>query len=249
MIEIFNQNLNRRMDSNLEKLAAFWVQHVSPKIALLSVTVGIAGLTGCAFCLWVVDSLLIRTIPNLYPTEVEMLQWIHQFANPFLDMLMLLVTKLSNPEIAVPIGLVTLVTLLIQQAHLEAWIVTIAGLGAIFLNKGLKPMFARLRPDLYPQLIQENSFSFPSGHALGTVVLYGAIAYLLAKHYPHYRIWIYLLAAILVMAVGLSRLYLGVHWPTDVLAGWAIGLLWLITCIVMLQLQKLQTLKQTKEST
>ncbi|CAN1211502.1 Phosphatidic acid phosphatase type 2/haloperoxidase domain-containing protein [Tumidithrix helvetica PCC 7403] len=246
MIEIFNQNLNRRMDSNLEKLAAFWVKHAAPKIALLSVTVGIAGITGCAFCLWGMDYIFTRTIPNLYPTEVEILQWIHHFTNPFLDALMLLVTKLSNPEVAISVGLVTLVTLLIRQAHLEARIFTIAGLGAIFLNRGLKPVFARLRPDLYPQIIQENSFSFPSGHALGTVVLYGAIAYLLAKYYPHYRIWIYLLVAILVMAVGLSRLYLGVHWPTDVLAGWAIGLLWLITCIAMLQLQ---TLQQTKEST
>lgn len=235
--------MGMRMDSNLEKLEMFWVQRVSSNLTLLTITVGIAGLTGCAFFLWVMGWVFTSLIPlKIYTAEVEIeiLQWIHQAANPLLDALMLAVTRLCNPEVAVPVGLVTLVTLLVRHARLEAGIFAIAGLGAILLHRGLKLMFARLRPDLYPQLIQEETFSFPSSHALGATVLYGAIAYLLAKRWPQRAIWIYLLTTILVIAIGFSRLYLGVHWPTDVLAGWITGCLWLTICITMLRLQTLQ---------
>ena len=94
------------------------------------------------------------------------------------------------------------------------------------------------RPQLWQQLIKETSFSYPSGHALGSMVIYGFIAYLLAFHYPKFAQIIYTFAAILIGAIGLSRLYLGVHWPTDIIAGYGVGYLWLMFSITMLKLQK-----------
>jgi undecaprenyl-diphosphatase len=231
----------RRINSNLEKLAMLWGQRVSSNFTLLTMTVAIAGLIGCTLLLWAMERIFSRVVPlQIFTMEVETLRWFHKVATPFLDTLMLAVTRLCNPAVALPVGLATLVILLARQAYLEAWIFVIAGLGAILLNRVLKPIFARPRPTLYPPLVQEKTFSLPSGHALGAMVLYGMIAYLLAEYYPQRAIWIYLLTGILVLAVGLSRLYLGVHWPTDVLAGWGIGFLWLATCITMLRLQKLK---------
>lgn len=228
-----------KMNSNLDKLVLLWAERVSPSITLLTVTVGMVGLLVCTLLLWALEFLFTQVFPlTIYTVEVETLQRFHQAASPGLDTLMLTITRLGNPETVVPVGLVLLGTLIVHKARSEAWIVAATGMGAILLNTALKPLFGRHRPDLYPQLIHDKSFSFPSGHSLGTTVLYGMIAYLLARQYPQFALWIYLLAIILAIAVGCSRLYLDLHWPTDVLAGWSIGLLWLMTGITMLRLQR-----------
>jgi membrane-associated phospholipid phosphatase len=239
--ETRSQQILGKIDSNLEKLVVFWLQHISPNLITLTISIGVSGFMGCALLLWAAESLLTRLFSQpLSTVEFETLQWIHQFANSLLDSLMLSVTQLCNPEVAVSVGLLTLGILMAQQAWLETWICAIADLGSILLDKGFKLLVARIRPDLYPPLIQEPTFSFPSGHALGATVLYGMIAYLLAVRYPQWAIGIYLLTIILIGVVGFSRLYLGVHWPTDVLAGWGSGFLWLMICIVMLRLQRLE---------
>jgi membrane-associated phospholipid phosphatase len=100
---------------------------------------------------------------------------------------------------------------------------------------GIALTFARPRPLLWPRLIQETSYGFPSGHALGSIVLYGFLAYLLVRRYPGQGRSIYGMAAGLIGAIGFSRLYLGVHYPTDILAGYAVGWLWLMVCVFVLQ--------------
>ncbi len=111
------------------------------------------------------------------------------------------------------------------------------------MNMGLKPLFARSRPDLWPTLITETSYSFPSGHALGSTVLYGMIAYLLGRHFPQYQRWFYGAAIVLVTLISFSRLYLGVHWPSDVIAGIGIGFLWLMVGVLMSRLQDLREVR------
>lgn len=172
-----------------------------------------------------------------FSLDTSILLWLHQWANPVLDAVMLKITALGNPSFVVAVVGLSLGWLWWKQRHLEAKMFAIACLGALILNQGLKLCFAKPRPQLWTRLITENSFSFPSGHALGSLVLYGFLAHVLAMQSPRAAYWIYSVAAGVIAAIGMSRLYLGVHWPTDVVAGYGVGFLWLMICITMLQRQ------------
>jgi undecaprenyl-diphosphatase len=108
-------------------------------------------------------------------------------------------------------------------------------LGAIGLNYELKALFARPRPDVVPHAQFVDSPSFPSGHALVSTAVYGALGAVGANLLRERRMKIYVisLSVVLSLVIGLSRVYLGVHYPSDVLAGWTLGLLWAIFCWVI----------------
>ena len=125
--------------------------------------------------------------------------------------------------------------LLKQQRRATAMTLLIAAIGAIGLNVWLKHLFSRARPALWNHIVDVGNYSFPSGHAMVSLVIYGLIGYILATQFPQQQKLITSFTAILIAAIGFSRLYLGVHWPTDVLAGYAAGLVWLITCIISLR--------------
>ena len=99
----------------------------------------------------------------------------------------------------------------------------------------LKSVFNRPRPDLVAKLVDVNSASFPSGHAINSAVIYLTLGILLAttRAEPVVRIYILSVAILLTLMIGLSRVYLGVHWPSDVLAGRAVGASWALLCAVI----------------
>jgi undecaprenyl-diphosphatase len=107
-----------------------------------------------------------------------------------------------------------------------------ATLGGELINMALKQLFERPRPDLAFRLTEVNSPSFPSGHAMDSAVIYLTLAALLARLVKPLALKLYFLglAVVLTVLVGLSRIYLGVHYPSDVLAGWTAGLAWALLC-------------------
>jgi len=117
-----------------------------------------------------------------------------------------------------------------QQA--SAWLVLIAVFGGIAAIDLLKALFARPRPDVVAHAARVFTASFPSGHASLSAITYLTIAAVLARSQSSLRIGVYFmaLAAFLTVVIGISRLYLGVHYPTDILAGWCIGTAWAIAC-------------------
>lgn len=122
--------------------------------------------------------------------------------------------------------------LVLQGLWRRALFVTVASGGAWFLNAALKELFQRPRPDVVPHLREVMSLSFPSGHALQSAVVYltlGALSMHIAQRRLT-KLYCMTVAMVATMLVGASRVYLGVHYPTDVLAGWLIGLSWALLC-------------------
>jgi undecaprenyl-diphosphatase len=223
----------------LRSLKHFWLRQVYPSVASLIAAIGVVGLVSCLLVLWLVAQLSEEILEREdFAFNTVFLDWLHQFTNPTLDRLMLAITYLGDPPIVVPLFLTVFLTLWLRRYRQEAQIFLIASLGAFILNNALKLFFRNPRPVLWIRLITETSYSFPSGHALGSMVLYGMIAFLLARHFPKRAIWFYGVAAVLTGAIGFSRLYLGVHWVTDVVGGWGMGFLWLMICITMLRLKQ-----------
>jgi undecaprenyl-diphosphatase len=135
----------------------------------------------------------------------------------------------------VVLGIVTLAVagyLFFAGKPAAAWLTLIAVIGGIALSDLLKFAFARARPDVVAPLARVFTSSFPSAHATLSAITYLTIGAVLARSQTSPRISIYFmaLAAFLTVLIGVSRIYLGVHYPTDVLAGWCIGAAWALGC-------------------
>jgi undecaprenyl-diphosphatase len=124
--------------------------------------------------------------------------------------------------------------------------------GGVAIGFALKAGFERPRPDLVTAEARVFSTSFPSAHSMLSAIVYLTLGMLLARVQPRRRVKIYLigLAILLTLAIGISRIYLGVHWPSDVLAGWALGASWAMLCwAVVLRLQRRGEVEQPGEAT
>lgn len=105
---------------------------------------------------------------------------------------------------------------------------------AVGLNTILKLIFARARPGLFEVITRPDTYSFPSGHAMSAVTIYGAIAAVIIALRPTIKPLVAVGAMIVILGIGASRVYLGAHWPMDVIAGWAAGLPFLVTTVYLL---------------
>jgi undecaprenyl-diphosphatase len=140
--------------------------------------------------------------------------------------------------------------LLIDRKRAAARLVLVSVGGGVLLSSLAKNLVARPRPELVAHMVEVHTLSFPSGHAMMSAVTFLTLGALLARVQPHRRLKAYLLgvAVILTVLVGVSRVYLGVHWPTDVLAGWCAGAAWAILCwTVALWLQRRGQVEQGTE--
>jgi membrane-associated phospholipid phosphatase len=160
---------------------------------------------------------------------------IRYFASPVLDKIMISVTDVG---FGVTYGIIVAITFLLLTYY-RRWR-EIGGLGICLaggaaLNFWLKYLFHRSRPDLF-RVVQEIGYSFPSGHVIASMCFYGMAAFLIMRTISSWRgrLTVMTLAAILIIAIGISRIYLGVHYPTDVLAGLAVGSMWVAFCISLL---------------
>lgn len=138
-------------------------------------------------------------------------------------------------------GVLALVTLFVvgflamQRKWGDMALVLVATIGGTLISEGLKIGFSRPRPDLVAHVVDVTSMSFPSGHAMLSAVTYLTLGALLARSQEQGRVRGYILSAaiLLTLLIGASRVYLGVHWPTDVLAGWCLGAAWALLCWVV----------------
>ena len=141
-------------------------------------------------------------------------------------------TALGSNALLVTVSLAVLGYLLLQRKKEMAIFMTAAILGGFLLSSGLKQIFDRPRPDIVPHATYVVSASFPSGHSMLSAVVFFTLGGLLARSTGNRRMKVYILAlsVLATLIVGCSRIYLGVHWPTDVLAGWTAGASWALLC-------------------
>ncbi len=142
------------------------------------------------------------------------------------------ITALGSPFVLVILVLASATWLWVRRQHHAFALLLASTLGARFLNALLKDLFARPRPDIELHLMPASSPSFPSGHAMDSAAIYLTIAALLAQEVTSraQRLYLIGLGASLSFLIGVSRVYLGVHYPSDVLAGWCAGLAWALLC-------------------
>ena len=168
---------------------------------------------------------------NLHVFDKALADALRLRSSPAVQAFFAIATHLGDGATLLVIGLVVSVALLLkrQLVPLYAWILALGGSG--LLNVSLKHWFHRDRPGEVPLLA---SWSFPSGHAMNSMVAYGMLAYLLSRNVPRRWMPVVVGAAVtIVLLVGASRIFLGYHYFSDVLAGFAAGLAWLSVCITV----------------
>lgn len=139
--------------------------------------------------------------------------------------------------LGVIVAVVAAILLVRKERASALFVVVTAGTGAL-LNLGLKMIFARTRPDLASALAAARWYSFPSGHAMSSFITLGALAYIaLRQKWP----WVaksagLAIALTIVVLVGLSRVYLGVHWASDIAGGWSAGAVWLASAVMAFEM-------------
>lgn len=219
------------------RIITFWRQKIGTQIQPLLTTVRVSGLILAAIALWIFAELAEEVIQDeTHAFDTNVLLVIQQLQQPWLTPMMVLITDIGDPTVLVILCVIVSVWLVIRKHKSEAMTVAIAAFGALGLNFLLKQIFERNRPALWSRVVEVKFYSFPSGHAMLSIVIYGILGYLLTTRYPNQRGWMILATSVLIVLIGFSRMYLGVHWLTDVIAGYAAGFVWLVTCILSLEI-------------
>jgi membrane-associated phospholipid phosphatase len=194
-------------------------------------------ITGAALAaLWLTLALLILGRHGA-PTgpDSPALSFMVNHRTPALTGILLVITNLGGTLSMTVASLLTAAWLAWRRAWADVLLVVVAGTGALILVPVTKNLIGRVRPAAANQVVLLTNQAFPSGHALGSLTVIGAIAAVALTHLTNrwLRVTLAAVAALFVLAVGLSRLYLGVHWATDVIGGWFLGAAWLAVCLAL----------------
>jgi membrane-associated phospholipid phosphatase len=166
-----------------------------------------------------------------FPFDEPLLRYAYSLASPGADRFFAIVTRLGYEWFVVPFDVLLVLALAWKGRMREGLFAGIALGGSALLNMAAKQWYARERPDLWLSLLPEHSYSFPSGHAMGSMTL-AWVAMLLAWR-TRWRWPVVLLAGPFAALVGISRVYLGVHYPSDILAGWTAASVWAAASFLM----------------
>lgn len=166
-----------------------------------------------------------------FPFDAPLLLLARDLASHAGDRLFVAMSALGYQWGVVPVDIVLVGWLGLSRRKREGLFAGLALGGSALLNLAAKQVFARDRPSLWESIAPETSYSFPSGHAMGSMTL-ACVLVLLAWH-TRWRIPVLALSASFVVLVGASRVYLGVHYPSDIIAGWAAASGWAVACYLL----------------
>jgi undecaprenyl-diphosphatase len=150
----------------------------------------------------------------------------HRFDSPAADVVMLTATRIGSNVVLLPVVAAVAVLAIHQRRRLVAIVLVLDTAAVIAADNALKVMFTRERPRLFDKIALPTSYSFPSGHSMSALGIYGVVAAALIAIFalgPQGRRVTITVAALLIATIGCSRVYLGVHWPSDVIGGFLGG--------------------------
>ena len=152
------------------------------------------------------------------------LQWLHAQSSPALESVFFFFTTMGNVEFILPIALLIFGTLLYKKQRRNALLFAFGVGGAALANFILKLIFQRDRPSFWESIVIEHGYSFPSGHAMVSSALVLSLIVILWN--TRWRIPTIIVGGTIAVMIALSRLYFGVHFPTDIIAGWSVSIIW-----------------------
>lgn len=232
-----------------QRILRLWREHIGTRMLPLLTTVRLIGLLIALFALWGFYEIAATVFgQQTLSIDVRLLLALQQWHTPFLDHVMVVLTNVGSVSVLLAASLLWAIGLLWRRRQAETVTLAIAVIGAFGLNHWLKELFALSRPALWQQAVTVNFSSFPSGHAMMSLVVFGIIGSLLAVQVPRWRATIAAVTVLLVGAIGFSRLYFGVHWLTDLVAGYVAGVVWLVACILSLKSWKRRHRSRPKTS-
>jgi undecaprenyl-diphosphatase len=221
-----------RLSTSLGRARSFIVARFDRKSQLgIGFTVSVAI---CALAIWAFAGLLDAILDNdaLVRWDAIVVGWFHSHATPIGLAIFNALTQLGSPGVAVVVVIVA-IYLWRRRVFLLLWNWLGAILGGLLVEQVLKATVHRSRPQYAAVYLRGHSYSFPSGHTMASTICYLLLAFLISSHpstKPSVRRAALIGAIVLVGVIGFSRLYLGVHYPSDVLGGLLPGLAWLAVC-------------------
>ena len=218
----------------LKRLSLFFAARLDRKSYLgLHLTVGLIVI---ALGVWAFGGLLEEVLDNttLVQLDLAAARWIHSTTTPAGASVFLAITNIGSPPMMAAIALLGVLVTFVARHRLLAWAWAAAAVGGAILDQVLKTTIHRSRPEYAAAFLHGSSYSFPSGHAMGSIIGYGFLAYaitLTVRWAGTHRRVVLAAAVLLTLLIGISRVYLDVHYPSDVVGGWAAGLAWLAVCV------------------
>jgi undecaprenyl-diphosphatase len=212
--------------------AAFRYRDYLPVLVVVAIGIGAAMVAGNAFV--ELAERVQENSPNLHAIDQEVHTWAAYGRDPGATPFFTVMTVIGTPVgLGVLATIFSIALILRKRWRWAAYLFLTSAIGGL-LNLQLKAWFARARPELAEALRDAHGYSFPSGHAMGSTVVFGALAYLAFRILVHWR-WraaALALSATMIAGISASRIYLGVHWISDVAAGIAAGAIWLAAVTV-----------------
>lgn len=189
---------------------------------------------GCALiCFGLIASQIVQN--PVISFDENLRYWVYEQRSPFLSVIFIPITYMGNWQ---SITILAAILLAIPKTRREIGLpFAVISLSSTIVYKIVKGIFERPRPELDVRLIPQGGFSFPSGHSMNCIVCFGILIYLIRRYSSNRRLAniLTVLLAILIIGIGSSRVYVGVHFPTDVLGGWSLGLAFLMGAILILE--------------
>lgn len=173
-------------------------------------------------------SLLVGRDEGVALADYSILKWIFQFRSSALNGVMVDLTALGSPAIVTLLSIIFFIVFMLLKDRISALHLLAASIGGGILSRLFKIMIGRERPQIIPRLVEVSGFSYPSGHSLFAASIYLTLAIIACRHFGSLgqRAAIFALSVTVICLVGLSRIYLGVHYPSDVASGILLGASW-----------------------